>query len=313
MDRARLTGMLMSRQTAEAQDCRQLSATKFIAATDWDTLESHEQEYLRCYSVSAAAYKAVLVGRSAARMHGMWVVPNREELVELAQCNGNPPPKKQWPDGVLYRHISVPEIDTVVRDPIDRAGAGATLRLTTPPRTVVDIARFHGVPDATAAIDGQYREMAPLQQQMWCEDIMAVAQRMRGKRGIGRVKGAIALSSPLSESPFESVVRVLLALRGIKVREQMWIGRYYRVDLLWGTLVIEIDGYLKFKEKPFEAVIKQEKRDRWLREQGYTVIRLFPAEIIRDPEDCIRRILASKAEADANPSVRVPATTRRPR
>ena len=54
MDRARLTGMLMSRQTAEAQDCRRLSATKFIAATDWDTLESHEQEYLRCYSVGGS-------------------------------------------------------------------------------------------------------------------------------------------------------------------------------------------------------------------------------------------------------------------
>lgn len=99
MDRTHLTGMLLSRQAAEAQDCRQLSATKFIATTDWDALESHEQEYLRCYSVSAAAYKAVLVGRSAARIHGMWVIPNREELVELAQRNGNPPPKKQWPDG----------------------------------------------------------------------------------------------------------------------------------------------------------------------------------------------------------------------
>ena len=313
MDRTHLTGMLLSRQAAEAQDCRQLSATKFIATTDWDALESHEQEYLRCYSVSAAAYKAVLVGRSAARIHGMWGIPNGEELVELAQCNGNPPPKKQWPDGVLYRHVSVPEMDTEVRGPIDRAGAGATLRLTTPSRTVVDIARFHGVAEAAVAIDGQYREMAPLQQQVWCDDIMAVAQRMRGKRGIGRVKEAVALSSSLSESPFESVVRVLLTMRRIKVREQMWIGRYYRVDLLWGTLVIEIDGYIKFKDKPSEAVIKQEKRDRWLREQGYTVIRLFPSEIIQDPEDCICRILASKAEADVNPSVRVRATSRRPR
>ncbi|WJY98341.1 DUF559 domain-containing protein [Corynebacterium fournieri] len=313
MDRARLAGMLLSRQAAEGQDCRQLSATKFIATADWDGLASHEREYLRCYSVSAAAYKSVLVGRSAARLNGLWVVPNGEELVELAQTNGNPPPKRQWPEGVLYRHIRVPEVDWEVRQPLDRAGAGATLRVTTPARTVADIARFHGIPEAVAAIDGRYSGTSPIDQQSWCDRILAVAERMRGKRGIGRARQAVALSSAKSESPFESVIRVLLALRRIKVDEQMWIGRKYRVDLLWGTLVIEIDGYLKFKNKPYEEVIKQETRDRWLKEQGYAVIRLFPAEIIRDPEGCIRRILEMKAEADANPSVRVRATVHRPR
>lgn len=312
MDRARLAGMLVAQGVVDKQPCVQLSATKFIPESAWADLKSHEREFLRCYCAGASAHKAVLVGRSAGRATNMWVIPHDDEIVELAQRDGNPPPKLQRPEGVVYRHMTVPERDVVVYEPLDTAGGGAKLRITKAARTAVDIARLHGVPDAVAAMDGGFRGQSPVGEEMWREELSATIAGLRGKKGIGAAKEALELCSPLSESAFESYFRALLALRGIQVQEQMWIGRKYRVDFLWGKLIIEIDGYVKFEDKPHAEVLSQMRRENWLKEQGYEIIRLFPFEILRDAEGCIRRVLAKKAIADARGPVRVPATRHRP-
>ncbi|MBA1835630.1 hypothetical protein [Corynebacterium wankanglinii] len=312
MDHAQLVAPLVARGDVDAQECVQLSATKFVPLAHWQGLKRYQQEFLRCYAHGVSAHKAVLMGRSAARVYGMWVVGKDAETVELAQRNGHPPSKSQWPEGVIYRNITVPDIDVREFDAFDPAGGDGQLRLTTMPRTAVDIARFHGVRDAVVAIDGLYRDKTPLQIDAVQAALSSTITRLTGKKGVGQARRALELSSAKSESAMESLFRIILAEHGIEVLEQMWVGRHFRVDLLWGNLIIEIDGYIKFEDMPHAEVMKMTRRENWLKEQGYEVLHLFPVEILFQEAECIRRVVEAKARADRRGPVTVPATRYRP-
>lgn len=298
VNQAQLLGLLLAQGDVDKQECVKLSATKFIAAAHWRGLKRYEQEFLRCYAMAAAAHRAILVGRSAARLHGIWVIPSRRETVELAQRSGNPPSKSQWPDGITYHRMSIPDSDISQWRASDPAGAPGTLRVTNEERTVVDIARLHGVRDGVVAMDSLFLGQPPINRIETRKRLISVLKRLTGKRGIGDARLAFELSSEHSESAYETLFRVILQSNGIDVQEQMWIGKF-RVDLLWGQLIIEIDGAAKYEDLPHDKVIKQLARENWLREQGYEVIRLFPAEILRDEEKCLRRVIEAKQRADA--------------
>lgn len=45
--------------------------------------------------------------------------------------------------------------------------------------------------------------------------------------------------------------------------------------------------------------MRQLARENWLKEQGYEVIRLFPADILKDEAACIKRVMGAKLLADA--------------
>lgn len=131
-----------------------------------------------------------------------------------------------------------------------------------------------------------------------------MVRRLAGKRGVAQAREALRLATGRAESPSETLFRVILAENGIEVREQMWIGGF-RVDLLWGNLIIEIDGRAKYGDVPHAALMQQLERENWLKEMGYEVIRLFPRDILREEKDCIKRFIAAKARADARGPVRV--------
>ena len=60
----------------------QLAPTQAIPSEYYRELKRHEQQWLRAVAVGKSKTRAVLIGRSAARIHGMWVVPRTPELVE---------------------------------------------------------------------------------------------------------------------------------------------------------------------------------------------------------------------------------------
>lgn len=311
MNYVQLRGLLVPRSRVHEQRCVKLSATKFIRTADWDRLKRFEQDYLRCYAVATAAHKAVLVGRSAARVAGLWVLPLQTDTVELAQTSGRPPSTKQWPPHVRYHHISVADND--FRELIAEDGTGrSTLRITQTHRTIADVARLHGLRHGVVALDSWLSGTTHMNALEIRESVETAITLLAGKKGIAVARQALALSSKLSESPYESLFRVVLTEHGITAQPQMWIGRQTRVDLLWGQLVIEIDGESKYEQVPHETVLKQLKRENWLREQGYEVIRLFPAEILCDEQGCVQRVVEAKARADARGPVRVRATRNRP-
>lgn len=300
MDRVALIRSVGSRALRDQQECVRLGANAFVPVGKWATLERHEQQFLRCYGASRSAHKAVLVGRSAARVSNMWVLPLDDATVELAMPNGKPHHKSQWPEGVIYRKMVVPERDILV------GGIDGDLRYTRGARTAIDIARFHGVREGVVAFDSLYvGQSTATKRAIWDASRQAI-ELMSGKHGIAKAREAFELSTHLSESPYESLVRLILIEHGITPDVQMRIGPF-RVDLLWGNLIIEIDGLVKYSDNVRDVLLKQTRRENWLREQGYEVIRLFVSDILRDEAACLARIMEAKRRADARGPVSIPA------
>ena len=117
--------------------------------------------------------------------------------------------------------------------------------------------------------------------------------------------------SMLSESPYETLVRLLLRRVGVVAQEQMRIGKY-RVDLLWGQLVIEVDGDTKFADNGQAAALEQLARENWIRMQHYDVIRVTPRELLRNEERVVREILDLKEHSSLLDAPLTPATHSRP-
>lgn len=298
--RTTLTHLIAGRSALHTGPCVKLTATHYVPRAAWDELQDHQRYFLHCIAAGAAAHKAVLVGRSAAAVSGMWVLTPPGCDVELAMPSGNPPSKSQWPQGVIYRYNPVPA-------PMVRELGAHSVRCTENGRTAIDIARYHGIRDGVVAMDSFYPGLSADDKMLVERALARELENTAGLKRIADARAAFALSSQLSESPMETLLRVILAEQGITVEEQRWIGPH-RVDLLWGNLVIEVDGDAKYGPDPAQAAIKQLERENWIREQGYNVVRIRPARLLRDEASCLTRILSAKRVADALGPVRVPAT-----
>ncbi|MCG7278893.1 DUF559 domain-containing protein [Corynebacterium imitans] len=308
MDRRALIALLVRPGKAHEATCRQLSASKFIAESDWTQLKKHEREFLRTYAAGTAAHKAVLVGRSAAIVSGIWTLPIAEDAVTLANPAHPAPWRAQWPRGVKYRSMRIPSTDYYSFSALP----GDTIRTTTSARTAVDVARLHGVRHGVVAMDSLFYQAKPYEHERIRAELEDAVTRLTGKRGIAHARKALTWCSTKSQSPYESLLRVVLRQRGIAVEEQMWIGRYARPDLLWGQLVIEVDGDAKFAGNGQAAALEQLARENWIRMQHYDVIRVTPRELLRNEERVVREILDLKEHSSLLDAPLTPATHSRP-
>jgi very-short-patch-repair endonuclease len=121
-----------------------------------------------------------------------------------------------------------------------------------------------------------------------------------GIRGHTRARQAMALADPASESPGESLTRMLLHGLGVVTRSQVVLrdsdGVIGRVDLLVDErIVVEFDGLMKYEGAEGRTALAAEKRreDR-LRAAGYQVIRLTWADLDR-PERVARLLRQARA------------------
>lgn len=69
-----------------------------------------------------------------------------------------------------------------------------------------------------------------------------------------------------------------------ELKHQKTIG-IYKVDFLYGTLIIEIDGHEYHKTK--EQREHDYKRERYLMNKCYNVIRFMGIEVFLDPKRCV--------------------------
>jgi very-short-patch-repair endonuclease len=89
-------------------------------------------------------------------------------------------------------------------------------------------------------------------------------------------------------------------LNGLKFRRQQPIGRYI-VDFVCfeNKLVIELDG-----GQHAEQIAEDQKRDRWLRSQGFRVLRFWNNEVLDNRDAVVETIL--KYSADSHPPLTPP-------
>lgn len=159
--------------------------------------------------------QGVVAGQSAAALHGAkWVDDGRP--AEMLWQNRRPPAGiHAWSDGFATDEV----------EPIDG------MRVTTPPRTALDLACRYPLGKAVAAVDALSRTT-----HLKIADIELLADRYRGRRGIRKARTVLELVDPGAESPQETWLRLLVIRNGFP-RPQTQIPVYDE----YGALVAVLD------------------------------------------------------------------------
>ena len=175
------------------------------------------------------------------------------------------------------------------------------IAVTSPLRTLIDLARTFQLPEAVAAAD------AALRMGLAQPADLAGLLRYVG-RGAHLVRRMAALADGRAESPHESRVRVLLVLGGLPPEELQLVvadpaGRWrYRFDLAYPSAktAVEADG-LEYHGGA-ERVRRDALRDRRAAELGWLTVRLHDADIRASPAETVtnlRRVLTERWGAEA--------------
>ena len=182
------------------------------------------------------------------------------------------------------------------------------LSVTSPARTVVDLACTSKLPDAAAVGD------AALRQGTEPDELLEVLGRVGPRRGIASARRTIQLLDPSSESYGESVSRVLMHGRGLEPLPQVLVfdrrGRFTgRVDFAWPHLGVvgEFDGRVKYgrdlapDQDPTEVLWDEKVREDLLRELGWLVVRWTWADL-RHPEEWLARLVRALERGRQQPA-----------
>lgn len=165
------------------------------------------------------------------------------------------------------------------------------VRIASPEWTIVELAEDLGLIDLTAVVDGVLHDGDTTVERLGDAIVP-------GRRGARTLRRALALADPLSESWWESVLRLAHQLCGLPVRSQVEVrdqlGRFVaRTDLqIVGTVRHpEYDGGEHRVRDRHRRDLEREKGLARLGQQryGYTSVELVdtPLQVVRDAEDAL--------------------------
>jgi len=157
-------------------------------------------------------------------------------------------------------------------------------------RTITDLGRRSPLYEAVIAIDEALHKGI-----VSCDDLSRFAAARAGAKGIGRLRVAIDLAEPATESPMETRLRLLIVTAGlprpaaqVAIYEQ---GEFLgRPDLLYEAqrLVIEYDGGTHR-----ESLAEDNRRQNRLVGAGYRILRFTSADVYRAPTAVVAQVRAA--------------------
>jgi hypothetical protein len=168
------------------------------------------------------------------------------------------------------------------------------MRVTTPARTAVDLARRLPLGVAVAAVDGLAQAT-----ELKMPDVDLLLDRYRGRRGLKAARAALALVDGGSQSPKETWLRLLLAKAGFPpVRTQIalrnewgWAEAY--LDMGWEDIRVaaEYDGdqHRSDRRQYIRDIRRMETVER---RYGWLVVRVVAED---HPDDIVRRVAEARA------------------
>ena len=235
----------------------------------------------RLLAVGAAAAIAgsegVVSHQSAAYLHKISLIGRQDSAVHLTR-----PPGTGWRGATGVRQHCA-------QLPAGQVTQHLGLSLTTAARTAVDLARTLPFRAAVVAADSALHHRLATKDEL--RSVLAFCSRWRG---ISVAADVIAFADGRSESPLESIARVVFRDCGLPPpRLQALIGtadEIARVDFFWDQYrtIVEVDGAIKYAD-PLRARAQLE-RDSWLRSLGYEVVHFTWEEITTMPELVAGRI-----------------------
>jgi len=167
------------------------------------------------------------------------------------------------------------------------------LPVTTPARTVIDLARTLTFAEAVVAADSALHHGLTVAVDLW-----KVAAECRYMWGGARAARVARFADGMAESPLESLARVLFheyELPAPELQVPIYDGDRFigRVDFLWrkARLIAEVDGGVKYTDP--RRARAQLWRDKALRAAGYEVLHFDWAEITTQPAQVAAAIQAA--------------------
>ncbi len=218
------------------------------------------------------AAKGSLLTSAASALHGAEWVDVVDVPTELIYNSAHPP------DGIVARN------ERIAHDEIEIIRG---LPVTTPARTAFDLGRYQPRGPALARLDAQMRTAAYSD-----EEVLVMAKRYRGARGVKMLKKLIPLVDGGAASPRESWLRLLYIDAGLpRPRTQIPIldqfGNVLRtVDMGWEEfkVIAEYDG--EQHQTSRVQYVKDQRVIPVIESLGWIVLRVIKED---HPRDIVRR------------------------
>ena len=240
----------------------------------------------RAYALQVAAVQAVagreVVGshHSAALIHGFDLLKRPPAGALTVTCRPPGRSRSKQAAGIMFHTAELPENHVTSQ-------YGATV--TTPARTVIDLARELPFIEAVVAADSALRIGKTTK-----EELRRVCDACGGWPGIVQARHVADFSNGLAGSVPESCARVMFdRYRLDPPRLQVTIrgpGFVFRADFCWEDrkTITEADGPAEHAAS--EDMLAQFRRDRLLRDAGYKVVHFTWRELFESPDVVIARI-----------------------
>ncbi|HWA67458.1 MAG TPA: DUF559 domain-containing protein, partial [Mycobacteriales bacterium] len=217
-----------------------------------------------------------LCGLTAAWIYGVEVQDRRGLQVWMGRPTGD---WRRVRPGCIVREITVEASDLHV---IDEAA------ITTPVRTAFDCARWLSLTEAVVVVDALCHAglMGP-------DDFSAYVRSHRRLRGVRQADWVAQLVEPLTESPMESRLRVLLISAGFDRPVAQYVvtdqtGRFIgRADFAYPErrLIIEYDGAHHWEQRRAD-----DRRREQMRASGWTVLVASREDYYERPQEFLGRV-----------------------
>lgn len=157
-------------------------------------------------------------------------------------------------------------------------------------RTVSDLARTVGMPDALVAADGALHERLVTQR-----ELSLAVSGAAGWPGVTSARLVAGFADGLAESPLESLTRLCLH-RGQVPPPELQVpivagGRRFRVDFAWRAqrVVLEADGLAKYASP--DRLREEKRRQELIERAGYRVVRVGWDDVMNHPTETVARVL----------------------
>jgi hypothetical protein len=222
--------------------------------------------------------RGVLAGFSASALHGSkWIDPDRPAAI--IDTNHRPTPGVQvWDGGIEADEITVVD----------------GMRVTTPARTALDLARRYRRDVAVAGVDALANAV-----DVKMADVELLVDRYRGRRGMKAARAALELVDGGAQSPKETWLRLLLIEAGFPppqtqipvLNEWGWAEAY--LDMGWEDMKVaaEYDGD-QHRSSRYHYVKDIRRLEKLERRYGWIVVRVIAED---HPDDVIRRVGEARA------------------
>jgi very-short-patch-repair endonuclease len=217
-----------------------------------------------------------ICGLTAAWVYGVDARDRRWNLVWMGRHNGD---WRRPRPGCFVREITVVESDL---DAVEGA------LMTTPVRTAFDCARWLSFTEAVVVADALVHDGL-----MTVESFRAYVRNHRKLRGVRQADWVASVVEPLTESPMETRLRLLLINAGFEAPVAQYVvtdraGRFVgRADLAYPEqrLIIEYDGSLHWDQRR-----EDDRRRDAMRALGWTVLVASRADYFEHPQAFLAQV-----------------------